>query len=145
MCDFFRRVGDSPIPGRKKCIHLLAFHFFFPFQKYFVIKSFDSGSGAYAVNGVGAAAATGDGDVMMRFLPSFVAIENLRNGKTPKKAAQMAIERIREYHPKFFGGIIVVNQNGEYAAACNGMDKFPFSIGSKDVGVRIEYIPCTST
>ncbi|XP_031626450.1 N(4)-(Beta-N-acetylglucosaminyl)-L-asparaginase [Contarinia nasturtii] len=109
------RVGDSPIPG----------------------------SGAYAVNGVGAAAATGDGDVMMRFLPSFVAIENLRNGKTPKKAAQLAIERIREFHPKFFGGIVVMNHNGEYAAACNGMDKFPFSIGSKDVGIRVEYVPCT--
>ena len=35
------RVGDSPIPG----------------------------SGAYVDNEIGAAAATGDGDVMMRFLP----------------------------------------------------------------------------
>ena len=39
----FRRVGDSPIPG----------------------------SGAYANNNVGGAAATGDGDVMLRFLPSY--------------------------------------------------------------------------
>jgi hypothetical protein len=37
----FRRVGDSPIPG----------------------------AGAYADGTVGAAAATGDGDIMMRFLP----------------------------------------------------------------------------
>ena len=37
----FRRVGDSPIVG----------------------------AGAYALNGVGGAAATGDGDIMMRFLP----------------------------------------------------------------------------
>lgn len=103
------------------------------------------GSGAYAVNGIGAAAATGDGDVMMRFLPSFVAIENLRNGKTPKKAAQLAIERIREIHPKFFGGIIVMNQKGEYAAACSGMKLFPFSIGSKEGGVRVETVPCTSS
>ena len=43
----YRRVGDSPIPG----------------------------SGAYADSDVGAAAATGDGDVMMRFLPSFLAVE----------------------------------------------------------------------
>lgn len=100
------------------------------------------GSGAYAVNGIGAAAATGDGDVMMRFLPSFLAIENLRNGKTPKKAALIAIERIREFYPKFFGGIIVINQKGEYAAACSGMDRFPFSVGSKE-GVRIEYVNCT--
>ena len=37
----FRRVGDSPIAG----------------------------AGAYVDNDVGAAAATGDGDIMMRYLP----------------------------------------------------------------------------
>ena len=40
----FRRVGDSPIAG----------------------------AGAYVEQGVGGAAATGDGDVMMRFLPRCV-------------------------------------------------------------------------
>ena len=39
----FRRVGDSPIAG----------------------------AGAYADNEAGGAAATGDGDIMMRFLPSY--------------------------------------------------------------------------
>lgn len=38
------RVGDSPVPG----------------------------AGAYADQEVGAAAGTGDGDVMMRFLPRYV-------------------------------------------------------------------------
>lgn len=94
------------------------------------------------MNGIGAAAATGDGDVMMRFLPSFVAIENLRNGKSPKEAARQAIERIKEFHPKFFGGIIVVNATGHYSAACNGMEKFPFSVGSLG-GVRVEFVSCT--
>ena len=42
-----RRVGDSPIPG----------------------------SGAYADSNVGGAAATGDGDIMMRFLPAYLAVE----------------------------------------------------------------------
>lgn len=37
----YRRVGDSPIPG----------------------------AGAYADNEIGGASATGDGDVMLRFLP----------------------------------------------------------------------------
>lgn len=82
---------------------------------------------------------------MMRFLPSFVAVEGLRLGYSPKRAAQSAFQRIQKFHPKFFGGIIVMNQNGEYAAACNGMDSFPFSIGSEDGGVRIEYVPCTSS
>lgn len=39
-----RRVGDSPIPG----------------------------AGAYADSSVGGAAATGDGDVMLRFLPRLI-------------------------------------------------------------------------
>jgi N4-(beta-N-acetylglucosaminyl)-L-asparaginase len=43
MWHYCRRVGDSPIPG----------------------------AGAYADGTVGAAAATGDGDVMMRFLPRY--------------------------------------------------------------------------
>lgn len=93
------------------------------------------------MNGIGAAAATGDGDVMMRFLPSFVAIESLRNGQSPKKAAQLAIERIKEFHPKFFGGIIVMNQRGVYSAACNGMSHFPFSVG-KGNSVIVENVPC---
>ena len=55
-----RRVGDSPIPG----------------------------AGAYADTDVGAAAATGDGDVMMRVLPSLLAVEAMRRGATPAEAAQ---------------------------------------------------------
>ncbi|KAH8348854.1 hypothetical protein KR084_011855 [Drosophila pseudotakahashii] len=34
-----------------------------------------SGSGAYADNEVGAAVATGNGDIPMRFLPSLLAVE----------------------------------------------------------------------
>ena len=32
------------------------------------------GAGSYVENGVGAAAATGDGDVMMRFLPTYADV-----------------------------------------------------------------------
>ena len=49
----FRRVGDSPIPG----------------------------AGAYVDNTAGGAACTGDGDVMLRFLPSYQAVESMRQGK----------------------------------------------------------------
>lgn len=45
--EYCRRVGDSPIVG----------------------------SGAYADNEVGGAAATGDGDIMMRFLPRSIALK----------------------------------------------------------------------
>ena len=60
------RVGDSPIPG----------------------------SGAYVDSAVGGAAATGDGDVMLRLLPSFVAVEGMRTGLVPEIAAQKAIDRV---------------------------------------------------
>lgn len=109
------RVGDSPIPG----------------------------AGAYADNEVGAAAATGDGDVMMRFLPSFVAVENMRNGQDPTTAARNALKRILKHHEKFMGGLIVVNRLGEVGAACTGIEKFPYSMASgNQTKAKIEYIKC---
>ncbi|KAG5897020.1 hypothetical protein JTB14_021743 [Gonioctena quinquepunctata] len=96
------RVGDSPIPG----------------------------AGAYADSEIGAATATGDGDIMMRFLPSFLAVEKMRGGASPSKAAAVAISRISQKYPKFFGGIVVVDKKGNIGAACNGMEKFPFTIAN---------------
>ena len=48
-------MGDSPIPG----------------------------AGAYVDSNIGGAAATGDGDVMLRLLPSYAAVELMRQGLTP--------------------------------------------------------------
>lgn len=82
---------------------------------------------------------------MMRFLPSLIAVEALRNGKSPRKAAQLAIHRVREFYPNFFGGIIVVNAKGIYAAACNGMEKFPFSVATSNENngnVQIKTVSC---
>lgn len=109
---------------------------------YFERRFLFAGSGAYADGEVGAAAATGDGDIMMRFLPSYLAIELLRNGATPQEAAHKAIARIRQRHPKFFGGIIVMNKSGEYAAACNGMAEFPYSIGRANAPITVEHVKC---
>lgn len=110
----YSRVGDSPIPG----------------------------SGAYANNESGAAAATGDGDIMMRFLPTFLAVEFLRAGLSPQISASKAIERIKQHYPNFFGGIIVLNKKGEYGAACNGMEEFPFSVAQPKYNVRVEIVKC---
>lgn len=108
------RVGDSPIPG----------------------------AGAYCDNKYGAAAATGDGDIMMRHLPSFLAVELLRNGLTPKKAADEVVRRIGENYPEFSGAIIVADKNGNYAAACNNVDGgFHFSVADVK-GVRLEHVSC---
>lgn len=109
------RVGDSPIPG----------------------------SGAYANGKLGAAAATGDGDILMRFMPSLMAVEFLRNNMSPSKAGEMALQRILEYYSDFMGAVVVVTKNGEYGAACTGLDRFPFSVyDSTSNDVRIEYVSC---
>lgn len=79
---------------------------------------------------------------MMRFLPSYLAIELLRHGATPQQAAQQAMARIRRYHPKFFGGIIVMHKSGKYAAACNGMSKFPYSVGRENTPITVETVKC---
>ncbi|XP_026756661.2 N(4)-(Beta-N-acetylglucosaminyl)-L-asparaginase-like [Galleria mellonella] len=94
------RIGDSPIPG----------------------------SGAYADNAVGGAAATGDGDVMLRFLPSFLAVEEMRRGASPNKAARTAIQRIVSHYPSFSGAVIALTKDGEYGAACHGIQTFPYVV-----------------
>ena len=93
------RVGDSPIPG----------------------------SGAYVDNEFGAAAATGDGDVMMRFLPSYQTVENMRNGMPPSLAAEHALRRIIKYYPHFEGALVAANKTGSFGAACYGWT-FQYSV-----------------
>ncbi|NP_001088900.1 aspartylglucosaminidase L homeolog precursor [Xenopus laevis] len=97
------RVGDSPIAG----------------------------AGAYADSSVGAASATGDGDIMMRFLPSYQAVEYMRMGSDPTAACQKAIVRIQKYFPNFFGAVICANSTGSYGAACSktpGFTEFHFTV-----------------
>lgn len=109
------RVGDSPIPG----------------------------SGAYADNSVGGAAATGDGDILMRFLPSFLAVEFLRNGLKPDVAGEKALMRIAQHYPLFVGAIVVVDKDGNYGAACHGIDSFPFSVyNPQSKKVKLEKRDC---
>ncbi|EFN71962.1 N(4)-(Beta-N-acetylglucosaminyl)-L-asparaginase [Camponotus floridanus] len=116
------RVGDTPIPG----------------------------AGAYADQEVGAAACTGDGDVMIRFVPSFLAVELMRRGATPSAAAQEVINRIIKGSPKFFGAIIVMNIKGEYGVACNGEDykkapiQFPFWIANPISGKNLIFHECNN-
>lgn len=109
------RVGDSPIPG----------------------------AGAYADGTVGAAAATGDGDVMMRFLPSYLAVEEMRRGSSPSYAGELAIRRIVTYYPDFVGAIVVLKKDGEYGAACHGLQSFQFSVCNSQLGqVTVQTVPC---
>ncbi|XP_037317928.2 N(4)-(beta-N-acetylglucosaminyl)-L-asparaginase [Pungitius pungitius] len=103
------RVGDSPIVG----------------------------AGAYADSSAGGAAATGDGDVMMRFLPSFLAVELMRAGADPSAACETALSRIKRHYSGFFGAIICANTTGHYGAACNkvpGFSQFHFVVSDSESG-----------
>ncbi|TFB02761.1 putative isoaspartyl peptidase/L-asparaginase 3 [Trichoderma ghanense] len=88
------RVGDGPIPG----------------------------SGSYADAHAGACAATGDGDLMMRLLPCYQAVESLRRGMTPREAARDAVRRIIERFRGARTGIVVVDLKGEHAGAGSGWE-----------------------
>lgn len=101
------RVGDSPIPG----------------------------AGAYADNEVGAAAATGDGDVMMRILPSLLAVEAMRQGSNPAEAAEQVVARVARKFPDFVGAVVTLNRDGEWGAACYGIETFPFVVANQRLGV----------
>jgi N4-(beta-N-acetylglucosaminyl)-L-asparaginase len=81
-------------------------------------------------------AATGDGDILMRFLPSFLAVEFMRNDVdlVPDDAARLSLQRIANFYPNFVGGIVVVDKYGNYGAACHGIKDFPFSIASAKTG-----------
>ncbi|BFZ15208.1 hypothetical protein BsWGS_18246 [Bradybaena similaris] len=111
------RIGDSPIMG----------------------------AGSYASNWAGAAAATGDGDVMMRFLPSFRAVFEMERGVSPAEAAQLALDPIRKFYPQFSGALVAVNLTGHYGASCHGFSSFSFSVASPQFpNVQVISVPCSS-
>ncbi|CAM9599214.1 unnamed protein product [Ectocarpus sp. 4 AP-2014] len=95
------RVGDSPIAG----------------------------AGCYVDNDIGSAAATGDGDVMMRFLPSFRAVESMRAGFSPQDACADALCRIVRFYPTFGGALVCANKAGVHGAARHGLS-FAYSYQS---------------
>lgn len=86
------RVGDSPLVGQ----------------------------GLYVDPAVGAATATGHGELVMSVCGSFLACEAMRAGKSPLEAARAVLSRIAEHHPLTPHdqvGIIVLSKTGEWACA----------------------------
>ena len=100
------------------------------------------GSGGYVDQEVGAAAATGDGDVMMRFLPTYQAVESMRLGASPQDAADDAIRRILRKYPQFQGAVIVANRTADFAVACHGWQSFPYTFVDAHNQVQVAEISC---
>lgn len=94
------RVGDSPIIG----------------------------SGSYVEQGVGASCATGDGDVMMRFVPTFHAVQLMEMGYSPSIACKKPLQKIAKYYPDYQGALLCVNANGTHAGYAYNWQGVTYSI-----------------
>ncbi len=105
------RVGDSPIIG----------------------------AGLYVDNDVGACGATGRGEAVMKICGSFLVVENMRRGMSPKEAIENACKRIVDHnHGKvnFNDQFTALNKDGEcYRGQIRGYGKGAgpeYSIATKD-------------
>jgi N4-(beta-N-acetylglucosaminyl)-L-asparaginase len=82
------RVGDSPIIG----------------------------ASLYVDNEIGGACATGVGEMVIRVVGSFLVVELMRQGHSPQKACEMAVDRIIKKHKSTEGqqvGFLAMNKQGE--------------------------------
>lgn len=58
------------------------------------------GAGLFVDNEVGAAVCTGLGEMVLRTVGSFLVVEEMRRGKSPQKAVEIAIKRIVKKYPE---------------------------------------------
>jgi L-asparaginase/N4-(beta-N-acetylglucosaminyl)-L-asparaginase len=101
------RVGDSPIIG----------------------------AGLYVDNEIGAASATGHGELVMKTLGSFLIVELMRNGYSPTEACIEALTRIRKkikLEPEHQVGFICLDKKGQYAGY-SLKDGFKFAVAQNGV------------
>ena len=109
------RVGDSPIIG----------------------------AGLFLDNEVGAAAATGLGEAVIRTAGSAMVVELMRQGKSPYDACKEIVERIYNKHKNHKDmeylqvGFIALNKNGEHAGY-SLRSGFNYAIYDEEKGNRME-------
>lgn len=85
------RVGDSPIIG----------------------------AGLFVDNEIGAACATGMGEAIVRIAGSHTVVELMRQGHSPQKACEMAVDRIIRKHKNLENlqvGFVALNKAGDYGS-----------------------------
>lgn len=105
------RVGDSPIIG----------------------------AGMYVDNEVGGAAATGWGEAVIKICGSFLVVEFMRQGHSPSKACEMAVDRLISKNPNYKEiqiGFIALNKQGETGAFCL-QGGFDYAVYDKVNGSRL--------
>ncbi len=85
------RVGDSPIIG----------------------------AGLFVDNEIGAACATGMGEAVIRIAGSHTVVELMRQGHSPQKACELAVDRIVRKHDDLTNlqvGFVAIDRAGNYGA-----------------------------
>ncbi len=109
------RVGDSPIIG----------------------------AGLFLDNAVGAAAATGLGEAVIRTAGSAMVVEQMRMGKSPAEACKTIVERIYNIHKDHKDmaylqvGFIAINKQGQYGGY-SLRSGFDFAVCDNTKGNRME-------
>jgi isoaspartyl peptidase/L-asparaginase-like protein (Ntn-hydrolase superfamily) len=105
------RVGDSPIIG----------------------------AGLYVDNEIGAAGATGVGEVIMKILGTHSIVENMRHGYSPQEACEEVVQRALKKVPDVRNQpiyFIALNKEGEIGAYGTN-DRFSYALYTEDVGNRL--------
>ena len=90
------------------------------------------GAGAYVDNDVGGVAATGNGDVMMRFGLALIAVELMRAGLPPAEACAKSLKRIEEKGYRVTACLVALSKKGEFGAARIGPRDFPHAVRNAD-------------
>jgi N4-(beta-N-acetylglucosaminyl)-L-asparaginase len=91
------------------------------------------GAGLYVDDSAGAAGATGTGEEVIRISGSFHIVEQMRAGKSPQEACEIAVKRIndtairRGVHPAGVA-FVALNPQGQYGAAGTIPAKFQFAV-----------------
>ncbi|HEV2176210.1 MAG TPA: N(4)-(beta-N-acetylglucosaminyl)-L-asparaginase [Terriglobia bacterium] len=78
------------------------------------------GCGVYADDNVGAASATGDGDVMTNYCTSVSIVHSMARGASPQDACVELLQQMAKTDPKnreVFACVIAINNRGEIGAA----------------------------
>ncbi|NQU86221.1 MAG: N(4)-(beta-N-acetylglucosaminyl)-L-asparaginase [Mariniphaga sp.] len=98
------------------------------------------GAGLFVDGEIGAATATGSGELVMKTLGSFLVVELMRNGMAPDEACKTAVMRIAKKIPDFEQhqiGYIALNKNGEYGGFCI-QPGFDYAVKSEEFTGMVE-------
>jgi N4-(beta-N-acetylglucosaminyl)-L-asparaginase len=90
------------------------------------------GAGLYVDNAVGAATATGTGEMIIRVAGSFLIVELMRQGMEPSAACKEAVKRIALQHPgklqDIQAGFVALRKDGMYGGFGMRKNEFQYAV-----------------